>query len=108
VVGEGDAFVKVIVDRYEADEELVGEYTQLLDLLHLLHTRAMGVQTAWERGTEELWEMAWCPVLQGMARLCCDSSASVWTQALTLLQRSLLVSELQVLTPGQWEYAFHR
>jgi len=97
---------------YEADEELVGEYTQvtmqLLDLLHLLHTRAMGVQTAWERGTEELWEMAWCPVLQGMARLCCDSSASVWTQALTLLQRSLLVSELQVLTPGQWEYAFHR
>ena len=81
---------------------------QLLDLMHVLHTRAMGVQTAWERGTEELWDMAWCPVLQGMARLCCDSSASVWTQALTLLQRSLLVSELQVLTPGQWEYAFHR
>jgi len=101
---------------YEADEssdeELVGEYThvtmQLLDLMHVLHTRAMGVQTAWERGTEELWDMAWCPVLQGMARLCCDSRATVRTQALTLLQRSLLVPDLQVLSPNQWEFAFLR
>ena len=29
MVGEGDVFVKVIVDRYEADEELVGEYTHV-------------------------------------------------------------------------------
>ena len=69
---------------------------QLLDLMHVLHTRAMGVQTAWERDCEELWDMAWCPVLQGIARLCCDTRASVRTQALTLLQRSLLVSDLQV------------
>jgi len=101
---------------YEADEssdeELVGEYThvtmQLLDLMHVLHTRAMGVQTAWERGTDELWDMAWCPVLQGMARLCCDSRANIRTQALTLLQRSLLVADLQVLSPSQWEFAFLR
>jgi len=101
---------------YEADEssdeELVGEYThvtmQLLDLMHVLHTRAMGVQTAWERSTDELWDMAWCPVLQGMARLCCDSRANVRTQALTLLQRSLLVPDLQVLSPNQWEFAFLR
>merc|ERR1719158_2674850 len=101
---------------YEADDssddELVGEYThvtmQLLDLMHVLHTRAMGVQTAWERDCEELWDLAWCPVLQGMARLCCDNRASVRTQALTLLQRSLLVSDLQVLTPAQWEFAFLR
>jgi len=66
------------------------------------------VQTAWERDTQELWDMAWCPVLQGMARLCCDSRASVRTQALTLLQRSLLVSDLQVLSPAQWEFAFLR
>jgi len=101
---------------YEADDssddELVGEYThvtmQLLDLMHVLHTRAMGVQTAWERDTMDLWDLAWCPVLQGMARLCCDTRPSVRTQALTLLQRSLLVSDLQVLTPGQWEFAFLR
>jgi len=95
-----------------SDEELVGEYThvtmQLLDLMHVLHTRAMGVQTAWERETDELWDMAWCPVLQGMARLCCDSRASIRTQALTLLQRSLLVPDLQVLSPAQWEFAFLR
>ena len=44
------------------------EYThvtmQLLDLMHVLFTRAMGVQTAWEREPCELWDMAWCPVLQ--------------------------------------------
>ena len=58
--------------RYEADEssdeELVHEYThvtmQLLDLMHVLFSRAMGVQTAWERETSELWDLAWCPVLQ--------------------------------------------
>ena len=93
------------------------EYThvtmQLLDLMHVLFSRAMGVQTAWERETSELWDLAWCPVLQvsqlqlavlqvthltvqGMARLCCDTRQQVRTQSLTLLQRSLLVPDLQV------------
>merc|ERR1719334_397681 len=101
---------------YEADEssdeELVGEYTQvtmmLLDLMHTLHSQALEVHTAWERETSELWDTAWCPVLQGMARLCCDSRSLVRTQALTLLQRSLLVADLQVLAPHQWEFAFLR
>ena len=102
--------------RYEADEssdeELVCEYThvtlQLLDLMHVLLTRALGVQTAWDREPAELWDMAWCPVLQGMARLCCDTRHQVRTQSLTLLQRSLLVPDLQVLSPSQWEFAFLR
>ena len=97
------------------------EYThvtmQLLDLMHVLFSHAMGVQTAWERELAELWDMAWCPVLQvsdcdhmhsvtsqhdnnlvlqGMARLCCDNRQQVRTQSLTLLQRSLLVPDLQV------------
>ena len=37
---------------------------QLLELMHLLFSRAMGIQTAWERDTEQLWDTAWCPVLQ--------------------------------------------
>ena len=102
--------------RYEADEssdeELVCEYThvtlQLLDLMHVLLTRALGVQTAWARQPGELWEVAWCPALQGMARLCCDSRQQVRTQSLTLLQRSLLLPDLQVLSPSQWEFAFLR
>ena len=101
---------------YDADEssddELVGEYThttmQLLDLMAVLHAQALEVHTAWERPTTELWDTAWCPVLQGMARLCCDSRPSVRTQALTLLQRSLLLPDLQVLSPLQWEFAFLR
>jgi len=101
---------------YEADEssdeELVCEYThvtlQLLDLMHVLLTRALGVQTAWAREPAELWDMAWCPVLQGMARLCCDTRQQVRTQSLTLLQRSLLLPDLQVLSPSQWEFAFLR
>ena len=51
-----------------SDEELVQEYghvtMQLLELMHLLFSRAMGIQTAWEKDTEQLWDMAWCPVLQ--------------------------------------------
>ena len=34
--------------------------------------------------------------VQGMARLCCDTRQQVRTQSLTLLQRSLLVPDLQV------------
>ena len=51
-----------------SDEELVQEYghvtMQLLELMHLLFSRAMGIQTAWEKDTEQLWDIAWCPVLQ--------------------------------------------
>ena len=70
------------VARYEADEssdeELVHEYThvtmQLLDLMHVLFSRAMGVQTAWERETSELWDLAWCPVLQVSQLQCCSAA----------------------------------
>lgn len=107
---------------YDADEEeedeLIGEYThvtmQLLDLMHTLHTRAADVHEAWAQegggggGEGDLWDTAWCPVLQGMARLCCDRRAEIRTQALTLLQRSLLIPDLQVLQPTQWEFCFLR
>ena len=77
--------------RHDADEgsfdELVGENTQLLASMHVLLTRAMWVQTAGVRG------LVWCPVLQGMAS---DRRTCVRTQALTLLQRSFLVTDLQV------------
>ena len=76
--------------------------------MHVLLTRALGVQTAWDREPGELWDLAWCPVLQGMGRLCCDTRPQVRTQSLTLLQRSLLVPDLQVLSPSQWEFAFLR
>ena len=65
-------FINFLSLSYDADEssdeELVQEYghvtMQLLELMHLLFSRAMGIQTAWERDTEQLWDTAWCPVLQ--------------------------------------------
>jgi brefeldin A-resistance guanine nucleotide exchange factor 1 len=76
---------------YDADdsdsEELPSGYNeaaiQLLDLLHTLHTRAASISTSWaEEGEssvriESLWETAWCPLLQAIARLCCDHRKQV-------------------------------
>ena len=43
-----------------------------------------------------------------MARLCADRRPEIRTQALTLLQRSLLISDLQSLQSNQWEFCFIR
>ena len=53
-----------------------------------------------------LWSDAWCPLLQGMARLCCDRRSHIRTSALTSLQRALLFHDLQTLSSLEWEAAF--
>ena len=53
-----------------------------------------------------LWSDAWCPLLQGMARLCCDRRSHIRTSALTSLQRALLFHDLQTLSSSEWEAAF--
>ena len=89
--------------------------------MHTLHTRAAQIYQWWasESGdaplSEEknahlgpsLWCRGWCPLLQGIARLCCDSRKQVRTTAITYLQRSLLVHDLQSLTAGEWESCFN-
>ena len=86
---------------------------QLLDLLHTLHTRAGQIHESWaQEGTSalpedsSLWTNAWCPLLQGMARLCCDKRSHIRTSALTTLQRALLFHDLQRLSSTEWEDAF--
>ncbi len=108
---------------YDADEsdgeDFSGDYLhvalQLLDLMQTLHTRAGQIHKSWaeESGQQEqanstgnLWPVAWCPLLQGMARLCCDKRSHIRTQALTELQRALLFQDLQSLSPREWEAAF--
>ena len=44
----------------------------------------------------------------GIARLCCDTRRQVRSQALTYLQRALLVHDLQALTPTEWENCFNK
>lgn len=80
---------------------------QLLDLMHTLHTRTAQVFRWWaeEGGAAEgvsLWPQGWRPLLQGIARLCCDARRSVRTSAVTYLQRALLAHDLAQLSAAEW------
>ncbi|VEN56541.1 unnamed protein product, partial [Callosobruchus maculatus] len=87
---------------------------QLLDLMHTLHTRTAQIFKWWaEEGGEiaqetSLWTQGWCPLLQGIARLCCDNRRQVRMSAITYLQRALLVHDLQTLSGPEWEQCFQR
>ncbi|XP_029377816.1 Golgi-specific brefeldin A-resistance guanine nucleotide exchange factor 1 isoform X2 [Echeneis naucrates] len=95
---------------------------QLLDLMHTLHTRAANIYSSWaeeqrhlqapgrkiEANSETLWTSCWCPLLQGIAWLCCDARRQVRMQALTYLQRALLVHDLQTLDASEWESCFNK
>ncbi|XP_029328209.1 Golgi-specific brefeldin A-resistance guanine nucleotide exchange factor 1 isoform X2 [Mus caroli] len=94
----------------------------LLDLMHTLHTRAASIYSSWaeeqrhlegggqkiEADSRTLWAHCWCPLLQGIACLCCDARRQVRMQALTYLQRALLVHDLQKLDALEWESCFNK
>uniref|UniRef100_A0A8C1E2Z3 Golgi-specific brefeldin A-resistance guanine nucleotide exchange factor 1 n=1 Tax=Cyprinus carpio carpio TaxID=630221 RepID=A0A8C1E2Z3_CYPCA len=114
----------------EEDESVPASYhtvsfqvsLDLLDLMHTLHTRAAGIYSSWaeeqrhledagrkiEADSQTLWSSCWCPLLQGMAWLCCDARRQVRMQALTYLQRALLVHDLQTLDAVEWESCFNK
>uniref|UniRef100_A0A8B9L5L8 Golgi-specific brefeldin A-resistance guanine nucleotide exchange factor 1 n=1 Tax=Astyanax mexicanus TaxID=7994 RepID=A0A8B9L5L8_ASTMX len=110
----------------EEDEGVPASYhtvsLQLLDLMHTLHTRAASIYSSWaeeqrhletggrkiEADSQTLWSSCWCPLLQGMAWLCCDARRQVRMQALTYLQRALLVHDLQTLDAIEWESCFNK
>ncbi|XP_069577464.1 Golgi-specific brefeldin A-resistance guanine nucleotide exchange factor 1 isoform X2 [Brachyistius frenatus] len=110
----------------EEDEGVPASYhtvsLQLLDLMHTLHTRAASIYSSWaeeqrhleasgrkiEADSQTLWTSCWCPLLQGIAWLCCDARRQVRMQALTYLQRALLVHDLQTLNATEWESCFNK
>ncbi|CAL9688281.1 unnamed protein product [Knipowitschia caucasica] len=110
----------------EEDEGVPASYhtvsLQLLDLMHTLHTRAASIYSSWaeeqrlleeesrriEADSQTLWTSCWCPLLQGMAWLCTDARRQVRMQALTYLQRALLVHDLQALEAAEWESCFNK
>ncbi|XP_060943117.1 Golgi-specific brefeldin A-resistance guanine nucleotide exchange factor 1 isoform X3 [Limanda limanda] len=110
----------------EEDEGVPASYhtvsLQLLDLMHTLHTRAASIYSSWaeeqrhlqaagrkiEADSQTLWTSCWCPLLQGIAWLCCDARRQVRMQALTYLQRALLVHDLQTLDATEWESGFNK
>ncbi|CAH1795725.1 unnamed protein product, partial [Owenia fusiformis] len=113
-------------DEEDEGEGIVASYhslsIQLLDLMHTLHTRAAQIYRDWaeeeknqeqqdeviDAGTSALWVKCWCPLLQCIARLCCDTRRQVRSQALTYLQRALLVHDLQTLSAVEWEACFNK
>ncbi|XP_019737648.1 Golgi-specific brefeldin A-resistance guanine nucleotide exchange factor 1 isoform X3 [Hippocampus comes] len=110
----------------EEDEGVPAGYhtvsLQLLDLMHTLHTRAASIYSSWaeeqrnleaagkkiEADSQTLWTSCWCPLLQGIAWLCCDARRQVRMQALNYLQRALLVHDLQTLDATEWESCFNK
>ncbi|NWI18139.1 GBF1 factor, partial [Crypturellus soui] len=110
----------------DEDESIPASYhtvsLQLLDLMHTLHTRAATIYSSWaeeqrhleptgrkiEADSQTLWSNCWCPLLQGIAWLCCDARRQVRMQALTYLQRALLVHDLQALDALEWESCFNK
>lgn len=94
---------------------------QLLELMYTLHTHGRGIFDKFpgmadgspdvpvhDQSLDFLWTKCWCPLLQGIARLCCDVRRDVRMSALTYLQRALLVQDLQNLSAMEWEACFNK
>ncbi|CAG4951286.1 unnamed protein product [Colias eurytheme] len=87
---------------------------QLLDLMHTLHSRTAQIFKWWrdeadqEQNAEEydLWEVAWKPLLQGIAEFCTDRRKQVSNSAIAYLQRALLAPALTSLRGAGWEACF--
>ncbi|XP_071953967.1 Golgi-specific brefeldin A-resistance guanine nucleotide exchange factor 1-like isoform X2 [Antedon mediterranea] len=111
-------------DHEDEEDAALGGYhslsIQLLDLMHTLHTKAATIFSSWaeeqnklgevhtiDAGASALWIKCWCPLLQGIARLCCDTRRQVRMQAFSYLQRALLVHDLQTLSATEWESSFN-
>ncbi|KAJ0174841.1 hypothetical protein K1T71_009949 [Dendrolimus kikuchii] len=103
-----------------SDEELdpLDQYhivsIQLLDLMHTLHSRTAQIFKWWRdeadqgQSAEEydLWEVAWKPLLQGIAQFCTDRRKQVANSAIAYLQRALLVPGLSAMGGSGWEACF--
>lgn len=95
---------------------------KLLELMHFLHMNVnfidQNVKDKVEQSSEDdekrtltfdyLWTYIWCPLLQGIALLCCDVRKKVRLNAYTYLERELLNPDLKSLSAQQWENCFNK
>jgi len=86
---------------------------QLLDVTFKLYLKVYPIYSQWTIADTQvssnlaiLWDKCWRPLLQGVARLCCDSRRQIRTQALTNLSRAMLLEEFADLQSHQWENCF--
>lgn len=104
-------------DEYQESEKPERYETiaiQLLDLMHTLYSRIAQIFRWWaeESGSmlqgSTLWSQGWCPLLQGIARISTDHRRQIRTSAITCLQRSLLMHDLQTLSGPEWAGCFRQ
>ncbi|XP_063685753.1 Golgi-specific brefeldin A-resistance guanine nucleotide exchange factor 1-like [Bolinopsis microptera] len=120
--------VRVFAEAYSSsckdqdDKEHITGLIQLLDLMHTLHTRALSIfkppnvegqrvplnDSSMQPIVGEVWVRCWCPLLQGIARVCCDPRKDVRQAGLTYLQRALLAHDLRALAAVEWEACFRQ
>lgn len=87
---------------------------QLTELMHTLYSRIAQIFRWWaeESGAmpqcTALWSQGWCPLLQGIARICTDHRYEVRKFAISYLQRSLLSHDLQPLSGPEWVGCFRQ
>ena len=108
--------------KSDKDKDNITGLIQLLDLMHTLHTRALSIfkppniegqrvpltDTSLQPIVGEVWIRCWCPLLQGIARVCCDVRKDVRQAGLTYLQRALLAHDLRALAAVEWEACFRQ
>ena len=91
-----------ILNSDETTEPAKPLSSKLLDLLHAVHVAVPHVYPV--DGLERrLWNMHWESLLQSMARFCTVVSRSVRQHALTMLQSSLMLPDLNRLAPEEWQ-----
>ncbi|CAF3886360.1 unnamed protein product [Adineta steineri] len=102
-------------DNDDEQETIKQEYQtialQLLELMHILHINASQIYKQIptdQTKSNILWYKCWCPILQGVARLCCDPRRIVRASALSCLQRCILLPELNILSATEWESVFNK
>uniref|UniRef100_A0A914YMM4 SEC7 domain-containing protein n=1 Tax=Panagrolaimus superbus TaxID=310955 RepID=A0A914YMM4_9BILA len=101
------------IDDKKPDVRYAQASHQLLDITFTLHVKVHEIYTNWAMSDSKviasipyLWENCWRPLLQAMARLCCDNRREIRMQALTTLQRAMLLPEFSNMEPQQWENCY--
>lgn len=102
-----------VAEEEKSRKELPERYDtiaiQLRELMHTLYSRIAQIFRWWAMPQcTALWSQGWCPLLQGIARICTDQRYEVRKFAISYLQRSLLSPDLQPLSGPEWVGCFRQ
>lgn len=84
-------------------EDAVSALGALSELHALVLSVGGGDPSVGDEAGSQHWAAAWQPLLQALASLCNSADRSVRQAALTSLQRSLLLPDLEQMQPVEWK-----